>query len=153
MNPAMRESIRNADMASVTAPPSNVAGRNTRQRHEIRAVFEHNDRPLAADEVLHLAQKRMVGIGMATVYRTIKALTEQGWLIPVEVPGASPRYEKRGKAHHHHFRCLECGKLFELEGCLKHLGKMIPSNFRVIDHVVLVYGFCETCDRSRETSS
>jgi len=152
MNLAIRKSIRTAEIASVTAPLSNAAGRNTRQRHEIRAVFERNDRPLAADEVLQLAQKRMVGIGMATVYRTIRALTEQGWLIPVEVPGASPRYEVRGKAHHHHFRCFKCGKLFELEGCLKHLEKLIPSNFRVIDHVVLIYGFCETCDRAREIS-
>jgi Fur family transcriptional regulator, ferric uptake regulator len=141
-----------ADMASIAASLSNVVGRNTRQRNEIRAVFERNDRPLPTDEVLRLAQKRMVGIGMATVYRTIKALTEQGWLIPVEVPGASPRYEVRGNAHHHHFHCLKCGKLFELEGCLKNLEKLIPSNFRVIDHVVLIHGFCETCDRSRGSS-
>lgn len=123
--------------------------RNTQQRHEIREVFERTDRPLGADEVLELAQKKMAGLGMATVYRTIKALTDKGWLVPVEVPGAPPRYEVRGKAHHHHFHCLKCRRLFELEGCLEHVGRMIPPAFRVVDHVVLVYGFCAACDRVR----
>jgi Fur family ferric uptake transcriptional regulator len=123
--------------------------RKTQQRREILEVFERNDRPLAADEVLRLAQEKMPGLGMATVYRTIKALTDEGWLVPVEVPGAPPRYEVRGKAHHHHFHCLKCLRLFELEGCLEHLGKMIPPAFRAVDHVVLIYGFCASCDRIR----
>ena len=132
------------------AKSSKIFRRNTQQRREIREVFERNDRPLAADEVLQLAQEKMAGLGMATVYRTIKALTDEGWLIPVEVPGSTPRYEVRGKAHHHHFHCLNCLRLFELEGCLERLGKMIPPTFRVIDHVVLIYGFCAGCDRVRK---
>ena len=113
------------------AKASKTFRRNTQQRREIREVFERNNRPLAADEVLHLARQKMAGLGMATVYRTIKALTDEGWLVPVEVPGAPPRYEVRGKAHHHHFHCLKCGKLFELDGCLERLGKLIPPSFTV----------------------
>ena len=40
--------------------------RNTQQRHQIREVFEGNDRPLAADEVLQLAEKKTAELGMAT---------------------------------------------------------------------------------------
>jgi Fur family transcriptional regulator, ferric uptake regulator len=132
--------------SSSAAKTSTTFRRNTQQRREIREVFERNNRPLAADEVLHLAQQKMAGLGMATVYRTIKALSDEGWLVPVEVPGAPPRYEVRGKAHHHHFHCLKCGKLFELDGCLERLGKLIPPSFTVVDHVVLIYGFCAGCD-------
>jgi Fur family transcriptional regulator, ferric uptake regulator len=127
--------------------------RNTQQRREIREVFERNDRPLAADEVLQLAQAKMAGLGIATVYRTIKTLADEGWLVPVAVPGAPPRYELRGKAHHHHFHCLKCRRLYELEGCLEHLGKMIPQTFQVVDHVVLIYGFCAGCRRGRKVQS
>jgi Fur family transcriptional regulator, ferric uptake regulator len=136
--------------ASRVAKSSTTFQRNTQQRREIRDVFQHNDRPLAAEEVLDLAQQKVTGLGMATVYRTIKALTDEGWLLRVEVPGAPPRYEMRGKAHHHHFHCLKCGKLFELEGCLERLGNLIPPSFRVVDHVVLLYGYCATCDRTRK---
>jgi Fur family ferric uptake transcriptional regulator len=124
--------------------------RNTQQRRQIRDVFEHNDRPLAADEVLQLAQQKIEGLGIATVYRTIKALTGEGWLVSVEVPGEPPRYEIRGKVHHHHFHCLKCRRMFELEGCLEQLGKMIPPSFRVVDHVVLIYGLCSSCVRARK---
>src|SRR5690349_23270702 len=95
--------------------------RKTRQRREIRNVFEHSERPLGADEVLELAREKMAGLGMATVYRTIKALTDDGWLVPVALPGASPRYEIRGKAHHHHFHCRKCRRIFELSGCVDQL--------------------------------
>jgi Fur family transcriptional regulator, ferric uptake regulator len=125
--------------------------RSTQQRREIREVFEQNDRPLATDEVLDLAQRKVAGLGIATVYRTIKALADEGWLVPVEVPGVPPRYEVRGKAHHHHFHCLKCGKLFELDGCLERLGKLIPPSFHVVDHVVLLYGYCATCAGPRKT--
>jgi Fur family transcriptional regulator, ferric uptake regulator len=144
---------------SAVMPASSVAKspktfrRNTRQRREIREVFERNSRPLASEEVLHLAQQRMSGLGIATVYRTIKALTDEGWLVPVEVPGAPPRYELRGKAHHHHFHCLKCGKLFELDECLERLGKLIPASFTVVDHVVLIYGYCAGCNRNPKVKS
>src|ERR1700686_3117 len=127
--------------------------RNTQQRRQIRDVFERNDRPLAADEVLQLAQQKGAGLGIATVSRTIKALSGEGWLVSVEGPGEPPRYEIRGKVHHHHFHCLKCRKMFELEGCLEQLGKMIPPSFRVVDHVVLIYGLCSSCARAGKTRS
>ena len=136
--------------SSNAAQSSKTFLRNTQQRREIRELFEQNDRPLAADEVLQLAQERIPGLGMATVYRTIKGLIDEGWLIAVEVPGQPPRYEVRGKAHHHHFHCLKCQRLFELAGCLEHLEKLIPSTFRVVDHVVLIYGYCAGCDPMRK---
>jgi Fur family ferric uptake transcriptional regulator len=138
---------------SKAAKSARTFRRSTQQRREIREVFERNDRPLGADEVLQLAQKNISGLGIATVYRTIKGLTDEGWLVPVEVPGQPPRYEVRGKAHHHHFHCLKCQKLFELEGCLERLGKLIPASFRVVDHVVLIYGYCAGCDRARRSTT
>jgi Fur family transcriptional regulator, ferric uptake regulator len=132
--------------------PNKTFRRNTQQRREIRQIFESNDRPLAADEILRLAQERVAGLGMATVYRTIKGLAAEGWLVPVEVPGAPPRYEMRGKAHHHHFRCLKCGKLYELQACFEHLGKMVPPAFRLVNHVVIIEGFCAACERKKKTT-
>lgn len=119
--------------------------RNTRQRAVIREVLEHADRPLGAQEVLTEAQRQMKGLGIATVYRTIKGLTEEGWLVPVELPGEPPRYELAGKGHHHHFHCRDCGKMFELEGCVENLKKLLPKGFKTTGHEVLLYGACAQC--------
>ena len=62
--------------ASAAKSPKAIR-RNTQQRREIRGVLELNDRALAADEVWQLAQQRWPGLGMASVYRTIEALTEE----------------------------------------------------------------------------
>jgi Fur family transcriptional regulator, ferric uptake regulator len=119
--------------------------RNTKQRSVIRQVFETVDRPLGAPEVLEASQKVMPGLGIATVYRTIKALVEERWLVPVEVPGEPPRYELAGKDHHHHFHCKNCGKMFELHGCVDNLRRLLPHGFTISGHEVLLYGNCAVC--------
>src|SRR5579875_1103023 len=88
--------------------------RNTRQKTAIREAFAEADRPLSPEEVLRSAQQHHPGVGIATVYRNIRTLVEEGWLQPVEVPGDAARYELAGKKHHHHFQCNECGKLYDL---------------------------------------
>ncbi len=122
--------------------------RNTRQRESIRQVFEETDRPLGPHEVLDAAQSHIPGLGIATVYRTLKALTEEGWLIPVELPGEPQRYEIAGKGHHHHFQCRACDRVFEADGCVTDLRRLVPSGFKLDRHEVVLYGTCETCAQS-----
>jgi Fur family ferric uptake transcriptional regulator len=76
---------------------------------------------------------------------TIKSLAEEGWLVPVELPGRSTRYELSGKGHHHHFYCNGCGLVFDLNGCVASFRDMIPRGFRVTAHEVLLYGMCQDC--------
>jgi Fur family transcriptional regulator, ferric uptake regulator len=82
---------------------------------------------------------------MATVYRNIQTLVEEGWLQPVEVPGDATRYEVAGKKHHHHFQCNECGKLYDLEGCAAQSRPKLPRGFRASGHEFYVYGTCAAC--------
>ncbi len=119
--------------------------RQTRQRAVIREVFENANRPLGAPEVLASAQRHITRLGIATVYRTIKALVDEGWLVPVDLPGEPPRYELAGKGHHHHFHCRDCGKMFELNGCVDNLKRLLPPGFNISGHEVLLYGQCATC--------
>ena len=121
--------------------------RNTRQRRAIRDAFEHADRPLAPEEALSAAQAELGGLGIATVYRTIKSGVEEGWLAAVDLPGAPPRYEIAGKGHHHHFHCQLCGRVFEIAGCVENLKKLIPAGFEVTGHDVLLTGRCADCAR------
>src|SRR6185436_16259908 len=69
--------------------------RDTQQRRAIRRTIEDNGRPLSPKEVLDSARGHCPGLGIATVYRTIKALAEEGSLAQVDLPGEPPRYEAR----------------------------------------------------------
>lgn len=121
--------------------------RNTRQRDAIRAAFADAGRPLSAQEAHQLASRAVAQLGIATVYRNIKALVEERWLDVVELPGEPPRYEQAGKAHHHHFRCSRCDKVFDIEGCPGALKSLLPKGFRLERHDVLLEGRCAVCAR------
>ena len=119
--------------------------RNTRQKAAIREAFAEAHRPLSPEEVLRSAQQHHSGVGIATVYRNIQTLVEEGWLQPVAVPGDATRYEVAGKKHHHHFQCNECDKLYDLEGCAAQSKPKLPKGFRASGHEFYVYGTCAAC--------
>jgi Fur family transcriptional regulator, ferric uptake regulator len=119
--------------------------RNTRQKVAIREAFIEADRPLSPDEALEGAQSHYQALGIATVYRNIQLLVEEGWLQAVDIPGESTRYEVAGKEHHHHFQCNECKKLYELEGCIPAFKPKLPRGFRTTGHEFFLYGICADC--------
>ena len=119
--------------------------RNTHQRDSIRDVIEAADRPLSPIEILDGAQRRVPRLGMATVYRTVKELVESRWLRPVELPGEPARYELAEKAHHHHFHCRQCNRVYDIPGCPGDLRPLLPAGFELQDHEVVLYGKCEKC--------
>lgn len=121
--------------------------RKTRQRSAIREALESSGRPMSPEEVLEAAQQRVSGLGIATVYRNLKALVEEGWLVAVDLPGQPSRYELAGKEHHHHFHCRNCGRVFELDGCVGRLGELVPPGFQMTGHDLLLYGYCQPCHR------
>ena len=92
-----------------------------------------------------MAQTKVEGLGIATVYRTIRTLLEEAWLAPVDLPGEASRYEVSGKEHHHHFHCQACGQIFELQGCVDGFRQLLPRGFRVTGHQLLLYGECRAC--------
>jgi Fur family ferric uptake transcriptional regulator len=119
--------------------------RQTRQREAIRAALATAGRPLGPAEVLAAARTELPGLGIATVYRTLKALVAEGWLRPVELPGAAARYEVAGKRHHHHFHCRACDGVYEVEACPAGIRGLLPGGFRHEEHEIILYGVCASC--------
>jgi Fur family ferric uptake transcriptional regulator len=119
--------------------------RHTRQRNAIQLVLKASDRPLGVQEVFESARSILPQLGVATVYRTIKTLTDEGLLVPVDLPGENPLYEAAGKSHHHHFRCRDCGHVYELQGCVPNLKDLTPPDFSFEGHEIVLYGLCASC--------
>lgn len=116
--------------------------RHTRQRQAIQKVLEESGRPLLPGEVQAGAQNEVPGLGLATVYRTLKSLVDEGRLQAIELPGEAPRFEIR-TAHHDHFRCLGCGEIFELS--CPGIAAALPAGFEIADHQLVLYGKCPKC--------
>ena len=119
--------------------------RQTRQRHAITAAISQAGRPLSVHEILAIASKDQPGLGIATIYRTIKALIAAGTLHEVALPGADVRFELADLDHHHHFHCRGCDKVYEMAGCPGNLRSLTPKGFLMEGHDLVISGLCASC--------
>ena len=125
--------------------PKDIIRRDTKRSLIIFEVVEEADRPLSPQEILFLAQEKLPKLGIATVYRVVKNMVENGSFKAVELPGEGLRYEISGKEHHHHFHCQKCGKVYEIDCCIDSDLHNIPPGFSVTKHIVVLYGYCSQC--------
>jgi Fur family ferric uptake transcriptional regulator len=126
-------------------PP--IGQRNTRQRDAIAEVIRGAAGPLTAPEIAGRAQQEIPGLGIATVYRTLKLLQEAGRVRTVVLPSGETRYESEGLGHHHHFHCRVCDGVYDVETCHVAVpaGTRTEEGFVVEDHELTLYGVCSAC--------
>lgn len=126
---------------------ADTAVRQTRQRDAIMRVIAEASGPLSVPEIHQRALETHQGLGIATVYRTLKLLQESAQIQPVILPSGESRFEPSGHGHHEHFQCRRCGEVFDIHACpldLPH-GQKLPGGFIVEDHELTLYGTCPTC--------
>jgi Fur family ferric uptake transcriptional regulator len=119
--------------------------RATRQNTAIREALAAAGRPLSPAEVLDEARRHVAALGLATVYRNLKALLDAGEIQVVTLPGEAPRYEPARREHHHHFRCDVCQRVFDVHQCPGDLAGLAPPGFSVARHEITLYGRCSDC--------
>lgn len=89
---------------------------------------------------------------LATVYRTVTTLVDQGVLHALAVEGGVTTYGLAEKPHHHAV-CTECGTIIEvpaqrLSAALEHA--IEGSSFTLSDQAGLtLHGLCPGCQRGR----
>jgi Fur family ferric uptake transcriptional regulator len=123
----------------------------TPQRRVILKVFLDNvEHHLSAEEIYNIVRVTNPEIGLATVYRTLDLLAELEILQKVNFGDGRSRYEFSDTEvhHHHHLICLKCGEVTEfdddkLEELEAAIGK--KSGFKIIDHQVKFFGYCQKC--------
>lgn len=118
----------------------------TSQRKAIANVFFSGDRHLSLPEILERASVLKRGIGYATVYRTMRLLTEGGLAVEHHFGESHTRYEPADEHDHHdHLICVECGAIveFEDEGIEARQSRIATIHgFEVVSHRHEIYVKC-----------
>ena len=70
---------------------------------------------------------------------------EAGEIAQVTLPGDSARYEPARQAHHHHFQCTRCQRVFDVHHCPGDMAQLAPAGFLVERHELTLYGCCQDC--------
>jgi Fur family ferric uptake transcriptional regulator len=130
--------------------------KSTAQRDTIAKVFLDTQRHISVEELYFEVKRRNPRIGYATVYRTIKLLTECGLAVERHFRDGEARYESAQKRHHDHLICESCGRIVEFEEArIESLQEEIAKRlgFRFTGHKMELYGVCRECQKARRRAS
>lgn len=166
---AKRWSSRDTDLVAGRAPSADPGAverirellrthglRRTLPRIAVLVVLEPVDGHLSVAEI----HRRVVETSapdkqppdVATVYRTVTTLVEQGVLHALTVEGGITTYGL-AKNPHHHAVCTQCGAIIEvpaqrLSSALKHASR--ASSFTLSEQAGLtLHGLCPRCQANR----
>ena len=122
--------------------------RATPQRLGVLAELALEPNGATAQEVHDRLRARGSRVGLATVYRTLAALSEAGAVDALAHRPGEACYRLCGGEHHHHLVCASCNRVVELGDCdleswLDRLGA--AHGFTVTAHSVEVTGVCGDC--------
>ncbi len=117
-------------------------------RRQVVEVLEREDCALTALEI----DRRLRGVGRATVYRALEQLEGLGLIQRVDLGADAAGYERvePGGEHHHHIVCDRCGRVvtFEDDRIERAIGAVAKrGDFSVSSHEVTLRGECADCSR------
>ncbi len=125
--------------------------KSTRQRTLIVGTFLDSSGHISVDDLLAKVRTVDPRVSAATVYRTMKLLTECGLAHAQHFGDGQTRYETAaGRDHHDHLICTRCSTIIEfederIEAMQDAVARM--HGFRVTHHKMELYGVCRACQR------
>lgn len=123
--------------------------RMTRQRSAVTDALTGLGDFRSAQQLHELLREQGNGVGLATVYRTLQSLAEDGAVDVMRTPDGESVYRKCAQiGHHHHLVCRGCGRTVEIEGPgVEQWADQIGAaqGFSAIQHTVELTGLCAEC--------
>ena len=93
-------------------------------------------------------------IGLATVYRALQAMVEDGEVDVLRTADDGESvYRRCSTGHHHHLVCRTCGTATEIDGgAAERWTQAIAAEhgFTAASHVLEVFGTCAACTRAQQ---
>ena len=92
--------------------------RITPQREMVIEAMAHSDRHMTAEEVFEKVRLRTRAVNIATVYRTLDLLVEEGLASRADLGAGCIVYATAEHGPHVHLVCRQCGHVIEADGSL-----------------------------------
>jgi Fur family transcriptional regulator, peroxide stress response regulator len=128
--------------------------RATRQLEAVFQALQGDPTHPFADEIYRRVRKKLPRISLATVYRNLQRLAEDGKIRTVLLGERVARYDPE-TSDHDHFICERCGRVIDLfleRDRQVDLTPLANAGYVVTTHNLTVYGSCQLCAAQNETS-
>ncbi len=119
----------------------------SKQKEIIRNIVIGNRMHLTSDEVYAMAKEQLPSIGIATVYRNLRKLAQNGEVQQLSLPNDVDRFDGN-VAEHYHLICDDCGKIIDADlGLLNDIDDLIleKTGFYAKSHQLTMGGYCSEC--------
>ncbi len=133
---------------------------STKQGSLVLSCFEeHSSSHLTIEDISDILSKNSTPVGIATIYRHVQKLEEQGKIRKYSVEASDSacyQYIQNGECKQHfHLKCTVCSKLFHascpfLEEISTHIHQ--HHGFAVDNSRTVFYGVCQECLRNSKKS-
>jgi len=104
------------------------------------------------DEIYEKVLETHPTLSLATVYKNIITMVEQGVLVEVPIAGKKSKYELK-KEEHLHLVCVECGSVVdrEMDPVLEEDTRKVARNssFALKERQLNLYGVCDKCQMAQ----
>ena len=126
--------------------------RRTGQRELILEIFLETEEHLTSEDLYGLVQRQDDTVGLTTVYRTLKLLTDAGLAREVRFGDNKTYYEHHyNHDHHDHMICTQCGRVIEFFSAeIEALQDEMAGKFgfKPTHHSLRMWGVCEDCQNA-----
>jgi len=122
--------------------------RITPQRELIVQAIAHSGRHMTAEEVLEAVREHAKAINLATVYRTLDLLVEEGLASRADLGGGRVVYATFRHGPHVHLVCRQCGRVIDADiSAFELLFEHIEAEYGFVCHPqhFAIYGLCDEC--------
>jgi len=128
-----------------------AGARLTGPRRRLAELVDDQPGPFTAADLLSAAGDRGVGVGRATVFRTLALLEAQGVVERIDLPTGEHAYVACARGHHHHAVCVSCGRVTDLPDLdvgldVAELARR--SGYEIESHRIELFGRCPACRRT-----
>jgi len=123
----------------------------SKQRDAIVRTLRNTTSHPTAERVYEQVKKEIPGVGLATIYRNLRLLSETGEIAEIATKAGTNHFDGNAEQHYH-FRCDRCGGIFDLD---EPVDKAIEdrvatrTGFKVMRHYVELGGLCLSCQSPR----
>ncbi len=130
--------------------------RLTEPRRALAELIASHDGHFMASDLLREAASARLGVGRATVFRSLDVLAELGFVEQIDLPAGGHSFVACAPtSHHHHLVCESCGRSTDiaatgLSSILREVGSR--SGYRIESHRLEVFGICPGCQAAASRS-
>jgi Fur family ferric uptake transcriptional regulator len=122
--------------------------RPTRQRQVVTDALDDLAEFRSAQDIHAVLADRGEPVGLATVYRTLQLLVDNGVVDQLRNDAGEALYRRCSSGHHHHLVCRSCGRTVEVEGpTVERWADRVAGEhgFTDVAHTLEIFGTCPDC--------